>query len=49
MPPSLPWPDSLTPPNGVSGVEIAIELTPTMPDCMASPIAAAVAFELVNA
>jgi len=25
MPPSLPYPDSLTPPNGVSGVETAIE------------------------
>ena len=42
MPPSLPWPDSLTPPNGVSGVETAIEFTPTMPDWMASPMAAAV-------
>src|SRR5438105_3515918 len=41
MPPSLPWPDSFTPPNGVSGVETAIELTPTIPDSMASPIAAA--------
>ena len=49
MPPSLPCPDSLTPPNGVSGVETVIELTPTMPDSMASPIAAAVAFELVKA
>jgi hypothetical protein len=39
----------LTPPNGVSGVETATELTPTMPDSMASPIAAAVAFEVVNA
>ena len=42
MPPSLPWPDSLTPPNGVSGVEMAIELTPTMPDSSASPTAAAI-------
>ena len=25
LPPSLPWPDSLTPPNGVSGVDTAIE------------------------
>ena len=41
MPPSLPWPDSLTPPNGVSGVEMAMELTPTMPDSSASPTAAA--------
>ena len=49
MPPSLPWPDSLTPPNGVSGVEIAIELTPTMPDSSASPIAAAVEFDVVKA
>src|SRR5262249_27604745 len=41
MPPSLPWPDSFTPPNGVSGVETATELTPTIPDAIASPIAAA--------
>ena len=27
------------PPNGVSGVEMATELTPTMPDWMASPMA----------
>ena len=31
------------PPNGVTGVEIATLLTPTMPDWMASPIAIAVA------
>ena len=39
----------LTPPNGVSGVEIAIELTPTMPDLSASPTAAAVEAEVVKA
>src|SRR6187399_1298007 len=49
MPPSLPWPDSFTPPNGVSGVETATELTPTMPDWIASPIAEAVAFDVVKA
>ena len=40
---------SLMPPNGVSGVEIATLLTPTMPDCSASPIAVAVFGEDVNA
>ena len=49
MPPSLPWPDSLTPPNGVSGVDTAIELTPTIPDSIASPIAAAVEADEVKA
>jgi hypothetical protein len=49
MPPSLPWPDSLTPPNGVSGVEIATELTPTIPLSSASPIAAAVVLDVVKA
>ena len=29
MPPSLPWPDSLTPPNGVSGVEMAYKFSGT--------------------
>src|SRR5436190_1688675 len=42
MPPSLPCPDSFIPPNGVSGVDTATELTPTMPDWIASPMAAAV-------
>jgi hypothetical protein len=37
------------PPNGVSGVEMAIEFTPTMPDCSASPISVAVCAELVKA
>ena len=37
------------PPNGVSGVETAIEFTPTMPDCKASPIKFAVCAEPVNA
>ena len=45
MPPSLPWPDSFTPPNGVSGVDTATELTPTMPDSIASPIAPIVTFK----
>ena len=36
------------PPNGVSGVEIATLLTPTMPDCSASPIAVAVFGDDVN-
>src|ERR1044072_4755735 len=36
------------PPTGVSGVEIATLLTPTMPDCSASPIAVAVFGEDVN-
>ena len=37
------------PPNGVSGVETATLLTPTMPDWMASPMAAAVLSEVVKA
>src|SRR6478672_10847379 len=31
-PPSLPKPDSLTPPNGAAASEITPRLTPTMPD-----------------
>jgi hypothetical protein len=37
------------PPNGVSGVEMATEFTPTMPDWMASPMAFAVALDVVKA